>query len=327
MVRGGMTPDATTLRALRQADASLPASELAALAGLPLAELNASLDRLTEAGFDIERHPSRGCRLLASPDRLLADDLHARLGEGCALAREILVYEETSSTNDVASRLGRAGHAGGVAIFAERQTAGRGRFGRRWDSADHAGLWFSLLLRPAWPMIRWPRLTTWAGVGVAAVVETFAGTPARLKWPNDVLLANRKVAGILIESATDDQGTPFAVAGIGVNVNQSEFPPEIADRAASISQIAGHPVDRPALAAALLRELERRLPDAAHGSTLIAEAADRSALLGNWIRLQAGSTVVEGTAEALDEEGNLILRLADGTTYRATAGEVTSQIS
>lgn len=321
-----MTLDASLLRALRDTEVHVPLGELAAHLGCPIAEADAAVQRLRAAGFDIELHPGLGGRLLSGPDRLIPDDLHARLPAGLAIAKEILVFAETSSTNDVAAKLGREGHPGGLVVFAERQTAGRGRFGRRWDSAGHAGLWFSLLLRPAWPLVRWPRLTTWAGVAVASVVERFVGQPARLKWPNDVLVAGRKVAGILIESATDSQGSPFAVAGIGVNVNQTEFPEEIAGRAASLAQLTGHPLDRAAFAAALLAELAALLPSAATGAALIEEAARRSALLGTWVRLQAGQTVVEGVAEALDEEGNLLLRLGDGTLHRATAGEVTSQM-
>lgn len=319
-----MTTDARLLVALRAAGVHLLPGDIAAQLRVSLAEIETALTRLRAADFDIETKPGLGCRLLSSPDRLIADDLHARLGD-CALAREILVFSETGSTNDVASRLGRQGHPGGLAVFAERQTAGRGRFGRRWDSADHAGLWFSLLLRPELPPAHWPRLTTWAGVAVASAIEQFINTPAQLKWPNDILVAGKKVTGILIESANDDAGVSFVVVGIGVNVNQTDFPPEIADRAASLRQIAGRAIERPALAAAMLRELSTRLAAATHNfPSLIADATRRSTLLGSWVRLHSGAAHFEGTAESLDDDGNLMLRLADGTLRRMTAGEVTT---
>jgi BirA family transcriptional regulator, biotin operon repressor / biotin---[acetyl-CoA-carboxylase] ligase len=317
-----MTHDAAVLRALRGAKLHLTAGDLAIQLGMPRSEVSAAMGRLREAGFDIEVHPQFGCRLLGSPDRLIGDDLHARLGDECPLAREILVFEETGSTNDVAGKLGREGHPGGVAVFAERQTAGRGRFGRKWDSAERVGLWMSLLLRPAWPMARWPRLTTWAGVCVAVAVERAAGVAAQVKWPNDVLVSGKKVAGILIESATDVSSAPFAVVGLGINVNQTEFPAELAARAGSLRQLTGKSHDRAALAVALLEELEAWLPRAETGDGVISEARRRSSLLGTWVRLQAGQAIVEGKAEDLDEEGNLLIRLADGTLQRATAGEV-----
>ena len=188
--------DARLLVELRAAAVHLLPGDFADALGVPRGQIAESLTRLRGAGFDIEEKPGLGCRLLASPDRLIADDLHARLA-GCMLAREILTFEETGSTNDVAARLGREGHAGGLLVFAERQTAGRGRFGRRWDSAPHAGLWFSLLLRPAFPLPLWVRLTTWAGVCVAAAIERATGLQAQVKWPNDVLIGEKKIGGIL----------------------------------------------------------------------------------------------------------------------------------
>ena len=299
--------------------------DLAAQLGSSLREVEAGIARLRGAGFEIESRPGLGVRLLASPDRLIADDIHARLGT-CELAREILVFEETSSTNDVAARLGREGHPGAV-VFAERQTAGRGRFGRRWDSAAGAGLWFSVLLRRDWPPAHWLRLTTWAGVAVAAAIERVAPVRARIKWPNDVLAGARKIAGILIESATDQAGGQFAVVGVGLNVNQADFPPELAGKAGSLRQFAGRALDRAEVAVAVLGELQARLPvSASCFEGLLADAARRSSVIGGWVRLACGNELVEGSAEGLDGEGNLLVRVADGSLRRMSAGEVTSQI-
>lgn len=297
--------------------------DIAGQCGLSLAEVERSLGSLVVAGFDIESKPGLGCRLLAAPDRIIADDLFSRLGE-CEVAREILVFAETGSTNDVAAGLGRQGHAGGVAVFAERQTAGRGRFGRRWVSAGHEGLWFSLLLRPALPVAAWPRLTTWAGVAVAQTV----GASARVKWPNDVLVAGRKVAGILIESVVDNGGQPFAIVGIGVNANQTEFPPELADRASSLRLSLGKRVDRAEFAARLLGQLAATLPLVGGDfPRLLAEAERRSAVLGEWVVLHSGTEVFEGVAEALDGDGNLLIRGSDGALRRMNSGEISTKKS
>ena len=317
----GLSPDAILLRALRETSVHLLPGDLALQCGLSLTAVESALKSLTGAGFNIESRPGLGCRLLGAPDRIIADDLHSRLRD-CSIAREILVFEETNSTNDVATNLGRTGHAGNVAIFAERQTAGRGRFGRRWVSADHEGLWFSLLLRPELPLVQWPRLTTWAGVAVAAAV----GPLARIKWPNDVVIGGRKIAGILIESATDQAGRHFAVVGIGVNINQTEFPPEIADRASSLRLCLGRKQDRVGFAATLLKELESRVPALSGDFTaILTEAEQRSAVLGEWVRLHSGTEIFEGIAEMLDAEGNLLIRLRDGTLQRMTAGEISSK--
>jgi BirA family biotin operon repressor/biotin-[acetyl-CoA-carboxylase] ligase len=322
-----MTLDARLLRELRANTVHLLPGDFANALDVPGEQIAEAFTRLRGAGFDIEERPGLGCRLLASPDRLVADDLHARLGD-CPLAREILVFEETGSTNDVAMRLGREGHAAGLLVFAERQTAGRGRFGRRWDSAPHAGLWFSLLLRPEFPTRFWPRLTTWAGVCMAAAIEHATGLAAKLKWPNDVLIRGKKVAGILTECSSDAAGGMFAVVGIGLNVNHDAMPAEIADRAASLRQITGRKLDRSALATVIVAELAARLPGVdTTFDAILADAARRSSILGKWIRLDAAGTSFEGFAERLDVEGNLLLRLADGTVRTMTAGEVSSQFS
>jgi len=323
--------DARLLRELRGTAVHLLPCDFANVLGVPREQISAALTRLRGAGFDIEDKPGLGCRLLASPDRLIADDLFARIGAGTPtcenpLAREILTFEETASTNDVAARLGREGRAGGLLVFAERQTAGRGRFGRRWDSAPHAGLWFSLLLRPEFAAPLWVRLTTWAGVCVAAAVEQATGMKAQVKWPNDILLGGKKIAGILTECSGDTAGGMFAIVGIGLNVNHETMPAEIADRAASLRQITGRTLDRCALAAAILTELAARLPDVDAGfDRILADAARRSSILGKWVRLDAADMSFEGRAEALDAEGSLLLRLADGTLRTMTAGEVSSQ--
>ncbi len=316
--------DVALLRALR-AGPHHSSGELAELLGASLPEIEARIAGLSGAGFGIEERPGLGCRLVASPDRLIADDLLARLGES-ALIREILVFEETDSTNDRAAELGRNGAAAGVAVFAERQNAGRGRFGRKWESPSHLGLWFSLLLRPSLPLAQWPRLTTCAAVALAAAIEKTLRVRIEIKWPNDLHINGKKVAGILVEMGADQAQQPFAVLGIGVNVNHAaaDFPPELSEKATSLREAGGQVVDRSALAVAMFRELETRLFSL--DSTfpeIIAEATRRSALLGRWIQLGAGEARIEGIAEGLDPDGHLLLRDASGTSHCLVAGEVT----
>lgn len=317
--------DARILAALRASEVHLPATDLAGQLRTPLAAVEARLNELRDAGFEIEERPGLGFRLLRSPDRLIADDLFSRIGES-TLVREIVVFAETASTNDSATQRGRQGAEGGIVIFAESQTAGRGRFGRAWASAPYRGLWFSLLLRPSLPPSAWPRLTTWAAVSLAAAIENCLALPAAIKWPNDIYLSGRKIAGILAESGADVNGQPFAVVGIGVNVNQTaaEFPPKLAGKAASLGMVTGRVIDRPTFAACLLQELDARLPQVASDfPALIAEAGRRSLLLGHWVQVQSGPNILEGRAEQLDPDGHLLLRGSDGSLSRLSAGEVT----
>lgn len=320
------TLDAALIGALRRSTVHFPRTELATLLRTDAATVSARIDELRAAGFEIDERPGLGYRLIASPDRLIADDLRARLGAS-SLIRDVLVFAETDSTNQRAIELGHNGAQGGIAIFAERQTAGRGRFGRRWESAAHLGLWFSVLLRPDLPIASWSRLTTWAAVVVAGAIETATGVSVAVKWPNDLEIAGRKVAGILIEMQSDSAGRHFAVAGIGVNVNHTaeDFPDELRDRATSLRLATRRTIDRAALAADILQAMSERASDIEDTAfpALLSEASRRSSLLGKWIGIQTASGCIEGIAEDLAPDGRLLLRLADGTLETAGAGEAT----
>ncbi len=244
------------------------------------------------------------------------------------IGREIVVLEETGSTNDAAAQHGRAGAAEGLVIFAERQTAGRGRLGRVWESAAHQGLWFSMLLRPQWEQAHWSRLTTWAAVAVARGLEAAQpGCRASIKWPNDIHLSGKKGVGILCESVAGPDG--YAVIGIGVNVNQTidEFPPELRLKATSLREMAGPGaalLDRHAVAATLLRELDALYPAVQHGfERIVAEAQARSILMGRRITIHDPLSTEEACAEALEPDGGLRVRRDDGSTRVVSGGEVT----
>jgi BirA family biotin operon repressor/biotin-[acetyl-CoA-carboxylase] ligase len=312
--------DARLLKLLRTCDA-IPHSVLVSRLGIDGPVIAARMEVLRAAGYRIYDSPPGTVRLVAAPDRLIADDLLG-LVEDVSFIREILVFEETGSTNDVALRLARSGAEAGLVVFAERQLAGRGRLGRRWDSQAHEGLWFSLLLRPALPLSQWPHLTTWAAVAVAEAIDEFLPVPARIKWPNDILLDGRKAIGILTESCLE-ASAPYAVVGIGVNVNQTTFPPEIAESATSLRLVRGAPLDRTLLAAAILRKLDAWFPALAENFLKVVRAASgRSTLLGQKVRCLSGGRIIEGIATGLASDGALEIRTEAGA-IRLSAGEVT----
>jgi BirA family biotin operon repressor/biotin-[acetyl-CoA-carboxylase] ligase len=317
------TLDAALISALRNSPVHLPGGELAALLDVSSQTVVSRVRGLCDAGFEIENRPGLGYRLLRAPDRLIADDLKARLGHLSSI-RDVIVFEETDSTNEQAFRMGEAGAPSGFAIFAERQTAGRGRFGRHWDSASHRGLWFSLLLRPPLPHAHWPRLTTWAGALLADAIEQATGLALQIKWPNDLQSRGRKLAGILIETGSDRAGSYFAVVGIGVNVNHSaeDFPEELRDSATSLQLETRRTIDRSALAVAILRTFHRWLDFLINDFQSVIEAARRrSSLVGKTIAIQCADNRVEGRAVGLDPDGKLVVEFPDGTTQTFGAGE------
>jgi BirA family biotin operon repressor/biotin-[acetyl-CoA-carboxylase] ligase len=191
-------------------------------------------------------------------DRLVAEELQADLGSA-VIGREIIVLEQTSSTSDAILQISNADSKEGVVVFAEHQTAGRGRRGNRWESAAGKGLWFSVLLRPRIDLPSSPQLTAWAAEAISGAIENeFSLTPT-IKLPNDVQIDGRKVAGVLVEMRAQKNAPHLAIAGIGVNVNQSreDFPTELQSRAISLAMALGEQVDRQKFAIALLRKLDR----------------------------------------------------------------------
>ncbi len=317
--------DSGILRILRASASHVPGPELARELRAGPQIIASQIAELRAAGYDIEEHPHFGYRLISSPDRLIACDLAGMLS-GVALLREILVFEATDSTNNVAARMGREGAAEGLVIFAETQTAGRGRIGRRWESDSHKGLWFSLLLRPAFSTALWTRLATWAAVAIAEAIETETACRTKIKWPNDIYIEGKKVTGILIENYVDaavTQGKGFAVLGIGVNVNQERFPAGLQATAASLRMMAGRAFDRQKIAAAILRNFDRWHSRLESGfGDVVAAAESRSFLNGKWIQAREGDAVIEGQALRLDKHGGLVLRLADGSERAISSGEV-----
>jgi len=191
-------------------------------------------------------------------DRLDADELRSSLGE-CLVGSEIVVVDETASTNDLAWEAEAHGAPEGFVVFAERQTAGRGQYGRRWESALNQGLWFSVLLRPKISLTDSPQLTSLLAGATAATIIEGTGCTASIKTPNDIYAAGRKIAGVLVEGRTTGDGRYVAVAGVGVNVNQTleDFPTELRTTAGSLRMAIGRIIPRGPLAVALLRKLDQ----------------------------------------------------------------------
>ena len=188
-------------------------------------------------------------------DRLIAAELSAAL-EGCRIGNEIVVVEETDSTNDLVWKAVERGVPEGFVVFAEGQTKGRGQYGRRWESAPYLGLWFSVLLRPALSLAESPKLTVLLAEAVAATIADETRCAPTIKWPNDIYVSGRKVAGVLVEGRMTTGGY-VAVAGIGINVNQTidDFPEELRNTAGSLAMATGKKISRAKVAVALLKRL------------------------------------------------------------------------
>jgi BirA family biotin operon repressor/biotin-[acetyl-CoA-carboxylase] ligase len=323
-----MTVDARILSAFRLAGGEgVSGADLAARLGISRAAVWARIEDLRKLGYDISASPHLGYRLMASPDLLHADDLLARIPAGQIIGRDIRVFEETTSTNDVAEKLARDGVKEGVVVFAESQTKGRGRMGRRWVSPSKRGLWFSVLLRPPLRPQASTQMTVAAATALVRAIERQTGLKPDIKWPNDILFHGRKAAGILTELSADSDSIRHLIVGIGLDVNvaPAEFPPEVRAVATSLRAELGHPVDRPALAAVLLEELDRDYSRIRRGEfpAVADEWEERCITVGQRVTVDLGARRIEGSAESLDDDGALLLRTEHGRLERILGGDVT----
>ena len=191
-------------------------------------------------------------------DRLSAATLRAGLAD-CTIGRDIIVLDETTSTNDVVLQMANEGAPEGLVVFAEHQTAGRGQRGNVWESSAGKGLLCSILLRPSFAAQDSARLVDWAVKGIAWTIESVSLRKVTIKPPNDIYIDGRKIAGVLVEMRAQPGAPHLAVVGIGVNVNQTpdHFSKGLRDRATSLAIVLGGPVDRNAPAITLLKHLDR----------------------------------------------------------------------
>jgi len=322
-----MTPAAQLLAALRAHPDGVAGTELCQQLGVTRAAVWSHIESLREAGFEIIASPHRGYQLVAAPDALLAVDLQSRQRNGQLIGNAIRVLPQTTSTNDEASRAALEGHPEGLVIFAESQSAGRGRMGRRWSSPAGRGLWFSVLLRPSLAPSECTQLTAASANALVRAIQSTTGITPEIKWPNDLLIKGKKIAGILTEMSAELEHVRSVILGIGIDATQtaSEFPADLRNIATSLKLATGKTVSRADLAEAVLRELDREYARILAGQfdAVAEEWGSRCSTLGKQVTIDMGARRVRGCAEALDENGALLLRTEHGRIERIIGGEVT----
>ena len=276
-------------------------------------------------GYRIEAVPARGYRLLASPDLLTSLDLGALATR--RIGARLVCLKETESTNAVAFRLAEEGAPEGTVVFADAQSAGKGRLGRVWLSPPGVNLYCSVVLRPPISPVAACQLTFLSVVAVARAIESCTVLKPQIKWPNDILVSGKKVAGLLNEMNAETEKVNFVVLGIGVNLNMrlSQLGEGVRHPATSLLEEGGVEVDRAAFARALLAELDvlydRFLIDGE--GPVRAEWLERSAIRGRSVRVCCGTREFGGVVQGVDSFGALLVQSPDGTLETVLSGDVT----
>jgi BirA family biotin operon repressor/biotin-[acetyl-CoA-carboxylase] ligase len=319
--------DKEVLEALRSCgDEGISGQAISRRLGVSRTAIWKSVQALRAAGFRIDSRPGKGYMLQAGPERLVGLDIETGLGT-LVVGSSVRSFDSVPSTIDVASALAQEGAHDGTVVVAESQTGGRGRLGRTWSSPADVGIWTSIILRPAIPPRDAPKLTLLVAVSVATVLNERYGIAGRIKWPNDVVVQNRKICGALTELAAEQDAVKYIIASFGLNVNHTRttFPSEVRSIATSMRIEAGRTFHRPDVFRAILCMLDEQYQEfREHGSAaIVSRWRELSCTLGKHVKVQLRDSVVEGTARDLDEDGSLLVEVSEGDVRSIAYGDVT----
>lgn len=283
-----------------------------------------NIGKLRKAGYVIRAARKKGYCLLRIPDLLLPAEIRDGLKTRCFGQGEIAHFMEIGSTNTTAKQMAVQGATEGTVVVAEHQTHGRGRKHRGWFSPASGGIYCSLILRPRISPADSPRITFLSAVSAAEALCRVTPLHPTIKWPNDILIRGKKVAGILTEMASDMDSVSYGVVGIGINVNTSDFPDIIADTATSVFRETQQPLSRTALVQAYLEEQEKwyGVLKRQGFEPVLERWRTMANIIGKPIRVEMIDKRIEGRVQMIDADGVLILGDKRGQTHRILSGDV-----
>jgi len=236
------------------------------------------------------------------------------------VGRNVLYYQTLPSTNDIAKKLAREGMSEGTVVICDEQTEGRGRQGRKWFASASSSILMSVIFRPAVENL--PQLNMLASLAIVLTIEKVAGIKSTVKWPNDVLINGRKVAGILVENVFEGTNLQAAIVGIGLNINLdvSRFA-DISSIATSLSTESGRDLSRDHILPPLLEEMDILYQSVKRNENVYQRWLPHVETLGKTVRIKSGRSVEEGRVQSVNPDGSITLRHADGSLVTITTGE------
>jgi BirA family transcriptional regulator, biotin operon repressor / biotin---[acetyl-CoA-carboxylase] ligase len=318
-------PGERVLRLLKNGGGFVSSQEICRQLGITRAAVWKLVEGLRRKGFRIDGQAALGYRLQGVPDSLAVLELDPGI-ETLRLGKTVVFRQVTGSTNEDLWKLAERGAAEGTAVLAEAQEAGRGRRGRRWESPSGRNLYLSVLLRPALPPWEATLITLLGAVEVCRTIEELFGLEARIKWPNDVLLTGRKVAGILAEMQAEQEAIRFLILGIGVNLNMTGdmFPDELLYPGVSVAMVLGRPVDRLRFTRRLFERIDWGYDEflRSGGPPLVREWMRLCAHPDALLEVSTPAGLRAGIFRGLDADGAMILETEGGQRETIRAGDV-----
>lgn len=279
------------------------------------------IQELKDEGYDIVAVPHLGYRLVSSPDRLLPEEIRHGLNTKF-IGGKVYYFETLSSTMDEAFARGMGGADEGTIVAAETQTKGRGRLGRNWASPKYKGIYASLILRPDIPPVRAPVLTLLASVAICEAVKKVTGLDARLKWPNDIFIENKKLAGILTEINAELDHVHFMVIGFGINVNNDRH--SLIGGATSLKEQKDEHISRIGLLQEILRRIEEEylLLQKNGADKIIDKWRANNMTIGRRVKIISQNDHLEGHALDIESDGGLLIRTDTGLIKKVMTGDM-----
>jgi len=306
---------------LRNSNNYVSGEEISKQLGISRSAIWKHIQELREIGYDIVAVPHLGYELVSSPDKLLPDEISQILNTKI-MAKEIYHYDMVPSTMNIAMDLAIKGCKDGTLVCAEGQYKGRGRLNRFWSSPKHKGIYFSLVLRPEISPAESPKLTLLSAVSVCEAIRRFSKLDCLIKWPNDLIIDNRKLGGILTEMNAEMDMVKFVIIGIGINVNTPES--LLPAQATSLKEKLGERISRIELMKAILENIDKEyiLSGRDGFKSIINKWRRLSATLGHRVKAHFHHKYIEGKAIDIDEGGALLVKEDSGSVERITAGDI-----
>ena len=297
--------------------------ELATLLGVSRTAIWKHMNQIKQEGYNIQT-TKKGYRISENNEKLLPMEIKSKIEDDSFLWKEILHFDSLNSTNDYAKKIANEVQEGTI-VISEEQLSGRGRMGRGWSSPKGDGIWMSIILKPMIPPTEAAKLTQVAAAAVCKAIRKTTELSALIKWPNDIVVGNKKVCGILTEMAGELNEVNYIIVGIGINVNIGSFPEELRDKATSLFIQKGERIDRNCLAASIINEFtilyKSYIFEKSFSKTLDV-CRTFSALLGKEVYLVKGEERERVTAIDITDDGLLEVRKNNGEITTIISGEV-----
>lgn len=311
---------------LLNADDFISGQEISEKLGVSRQAVWKSINALKEKGYEIQSVTNRGYRLVSSPNYLNESSLKTLL-HNKIIGKNLIVLDSVNSTNDYLKKLGNEGCENGTVVAAREQTRGKGRLGRTWQSKKDDGIAFSVLLRPNVAPSEVSAITPLAGLAVCKAIREYTKLDCVIKWPNDIIVGRKKLVGILTEMSAEFDAVEYVITGIGINVDHTSFPEEIAFKATSLLLETGRHIDKNEFLACVLEHLENEFVknNLELTPTALSEYTDLCATVGRSVTFQRGTRRISGMAVGVSEHGELKVMMSDGTICLVNSGEVTVQ--